>query len=113
LSSGDKPQALSLATQAVQAAKTVNSTDPIEDRYAIAKAYRLLGDVQRSAGNSAAAQAAWAAGLAAIPKTITERPTEMSPHQMLLQRLGRSAEAAQLASKLSAMGYREPEFRSA
>jgi tetratricopeptide (TPR) repeat protein len=113
LSSGAGAQSFGLASQALQAARAVNSTDPIEDRYAIAKAYRLLGDVQRSAGNSAAARAAWAAGLAVIPQNITERPPEMSPHLMLLQRLGRTSEAARLANKLAAMGYREPEFRSA
>jgi tetratricopeptide (TPR) repeat protein len=108
-----KPQALALASQAVDAAKSIKSTDPIEDRYFVAKAYRLLGDVERSTGDTAAAQAAWKAGLGVIPTTIIERPPEMSAHQMLLQRLGHTAEAAQLASKLSAMGYREPGFRSA
>ena len=113
LASGSKAQAISYATQAVAAAKLVRSTDPIEDRYGIARAYRDLGDAQSSAGDAAAARAAWLAGLSVIPVNIVERPPEMSQHQMLLQRLGRRAEAAQLAKKLSAMGYREPEFRSA
>jgi len=108
-----RPQAVAIATQAVGAAKSVDSTDPIADHYHVATAYRWLGEAERAAGDSDAAHAAWAAGLAAIPKGITERPSEMSPHQMLLQRLGRAAEAAQLARKLSTVGYREPEFRSA
>jgi tetratricopeptide (TPR) repeat protein len=113
LATGAKGQALFYATQAVAAAKAINGTDPIEDRYGLARAYRLVGDVQRSAGDMAAARAAWMTGLGAIPRNVAERPPEMSQHQMLLQRLGRSAEAARLASKLSGMGYREPEFRSA
>jgi hypothetical protein len=36
---------------------------------------------------------------------------EMSERALILKRLGRSAESTQLAGKLSAMGYREPEFR--
>jgi tetratricopeptide (TPR) repeat protein len=110
---GDKSQALALAKQTVTAARLVDGTDPIEDSYGLAKAYRLLGDVESSIGDSDAARSAWAAGLASIPKTIAERPPEMRAHEMLLQRLGRSAEASQLASRLAAMGYREPEFRSA
>ncbi|MGZ2412481.1 tetratricopeptide (TPR) repeat protein [Sphingomonas sp. F9_3S_D5_B_2] len=104
------PAALTLASRGLAVAKSVDSTDRIDDRYAIARAYLLLGDAERAAGNRDAARAAWSAGLAAIPVGITERPMEMGPRQLLLQRLGRTAEAARLASKLSAMGYREPEF---
>ena len=113
LASGNHAQAVLYARQAVATAKAVKSADPIEDRYGVAHAYRTLGDAERAAGNSDAARAAWTAGLDAIPPGLAERPPEMSQHQMLLERLGRRAEAAQLASKLSAMGYREPEFRSA
>jgi len=110
--SSSKAQALAFATSAVASAKAVDSRDPIEDRYGVAKSYRLLGDAQRALGNEAAAKEAWTAGLAAIPQNITERPVEMSQHQMLLQRLGRTDEARRLASKLSGIGYRDPEFRS-
>jgi tetratricopeptide (TPR) repeat protein len=113
LASGSKAQAVSYAMQAVAAARAVKSTDPIEDQYGLARAYRYLGDAESSAGDATAARAAWLAGLSAIPANMLERPPEMSQHQMLLQRLGRHTEAAQLARRLSAMGYREPEFRSA
>ncbi|MBV9529107.1 toll/interleukin-1 receptor domain-containing protein [Sphingomonas sp.] len=112
LAAGNEAKALVLAGQAVNAAKAVDGTDPVEDRYVVAKAYRLLGDVQRSAGNADAARAAWAAGLAMIPKALTERPPEMSIHESLLKRLGQTAAAAQLSARLAAIGYREPEFRS-
>lgn len=111
--SGAKDQALSLGTEAVAAAKLVGSPDAIEDRYGAARAYRLLGDAQRSTGDAAAARASWTAGLNLIPRNIAERPMEMSQHAMLLQRLGMSAEAARLSRRLSTIGYHEPEFRSA
>jgi len=111
--SGSKAEAQALAASAVVAAKAVVSRDPIEDRYGLAKSYRLLGDTQRALGNDAGARVSWVAGLAAIPTNITERPVEMSQHEMLLQRLGRTDEAARLARRLSAIGYREPEYRSA
>jgi len=110
--SSSKAQALAFATSAVASAKAVDSRDPIEDRYGVAKSYRLLGDAQRALGNEAAAKEAWTAGLAAIPQNITERPVEMSQHQMLLQRLGRMDQARRLASKLSGIGYRDPDYRS-
>ena len=71
---GNKAQALALAKQTVTAARSVDSTDPIEDRYGLAKAYRLLGDVEQSIGNSAAARTAWAAGLAAVPHNNCRAP---------------------------------------
>ena len=113
LASGHKPQAVAIAREAVNAAKSVDGTDPVADRNDLGTAYRILGDAERAAGHPAAAHDAWTAGLAAIPATMTGPPSEMSVHQALLQRLGRTAEAAQLASKLSAVGYREPEYRSA
>lgn len=110
--SGATAEALSLAKQAVEAAKAVRSSDPIEDGYGVAKAYRLLGDIREATGDQAAARAAWSAGLAAIPNTIAERPPEMSQHQILLERLGITGVASRLANRLSAMGYRELNFRN-
>jgi len=111
LASGSAASALANANQALEIAKSTKSSDPLEDGFAIAKAYRIAGDAQRLLGNNAAATAAWAQALAAVPRTAAERPMEMSEHALILKRLGRSAESAQLAGKLSAMGYREPEFR--
>jgi hypothetical protein len=37
-------------------------------------------------------------------------PWEMAERSMILQRTGRSAEAQALTGKLSAMGYRDPDF---
>jgi tetratricopeptide (TPR) repeat protein len=105
---GDKPRSLDLANQTVATARSVDSTDAIEDRYFVARAYRLLGDVRQSLGDADGARFAWAAGLAAIPAGLAERPSEMSAHAALLQRLGQTVGAARLASRLSAMGYQSP-----
>jgi tetratricopeptide (TPR) repeat protein len=111
LASGSAASALTNANQALQIARSTKNSDPLEDGYAVAKAYRIAGDAQRLLGKGAAANEAWTQALAAVPRTAAERPTEMSEHALILKRLGRSAESAQLAGKLSAMGYREPEFR--
>jgi tetratricopeptide (TPR) repeat protein len=111
LSRRDKSRALAFAEQAVTASKSVDSTDPIEDRYFIARSYRVLGDVEQSLGNENAARSAWTSGLAAIPSGLAERPSEMSAHAMLLKRLGQTAAADELASRLSTMGYQSPSAR--
>ncbi len=88
-------------------ASGVRTSDPIEDGYGLAKALRLAGDVNQRLGNSSAARADWNRALATIPRTTSERPSEMSERQSLLQRLGRAAEAKALKFKLDEMGYRE------
>src|SRR5918993_275024 len=110
LASGTKTDALSTASQALEAAKSVKASDPTTKAYSVARAYRLIGDAHRSLGNADAARAAWARALAILPHPTAERPFEMSERRMILQRLGRT-EAQQLAKRLSAIGYREPEFR--
>jgi tetratricopeptide (TPR) repeat protein len=112
LASGGKPEALSLARQALDIARSIRSTDSAGSAYMVAKSYRLEGDVQRLLGNPEAAGAAWAQALSALPSPPAENPPEMSERQLILQRLGRTAEAQQLARRISAIGYREPEFRT-
>ena len=65
-------------TQAVVAAGVVKTSDPIEDGYGLAKALRLAGDANQRLGNSSAARANWTRALAVIPRTTSERPSEMS-----------------------------------
>ena len=108
LAAGAKDEALALARQAVAAARQVHTPDKIQDAYRVARAYRLIGDVQRDRGDLAEAQQAWAQGLALIPAGVAEQPDEMQDHATLLQRVGRAAEAQQLTAKLNAMGYRVP-----
>jgi tetratricopeptide (TPR) repeat protein len=109
LGAGSGADALASGTQALDAARSVKSSDGIDDRYGVARAYRLIGDAQKLLGNGSAAAAAWTSALAALPRTSAERPSEMAERQINLARAGRAAEAKLLAGKLSAMGFRAPE----
>ena len=112
LAAGAKAEALEDANRALQVAKTVNLPDAGDNSVGLAKSYRLIGDVQRALGNSAAAQQAWQNALAAYPKDVAERPPEMSEHAIILERLGRSAEAQQLIGRLQATGYQVQQVRT-
>jgi hypothetical protein len=103
--SGAPTDAVRFALQAVASAQTEQSGDPILDRYRVAAAYRLLGDVRRHAGDRDGASAAWTQGLAQLPSQVTERPVETFERAGLLQRLGRNAEAASLTADLARLGY--------
>jgi hypothetical protein len=106
LSKNDKQQAITFAKQAIEAAKTVHTADAPADAFGVARAYRLLGDIERESGDMTGASSAWTSGLTVIPTGVTERPDEMSEHAAILERLGRIAEAQQLNQRLAAMGYR-------
>ena len=106
LASGATSQALALAGQAVQAARSERSGDSVGDAYGVAAAYRLLGDVRKRAGDSGGANEAWATGFAQLPRNASERPSEMQERAELLRRLGRAEEAGRLAARLNAIGYR-------
>jgi len=106
LSKNDKQQAITFAKQAVEAAKTVHTADAPADAFGVARAYRLLGDIERDSGDMNGASSAWTSALTIIPTGVTERPDEMAEHAALLQRLGRIAQAQQLNGRLAAMGYR-------
>lgn len=113
LASGQNAGALSLASKALNLARTTKTADPIEDGFAIAKLLRMLGDAQSASGDVTSARANWAQSLAAFPRTAAERPGEISQRAIVLRRLGRSNEAQQLGGRLARMGYREPEFTKA
>jgi tetratricopeptide (TPR) repeat protein len=106
LGTGAKDQAFDFAQRALKAAQSVHTEDKLEDGFRVARAYRLIGDVERARGHEEAARQAWAGGLAIIPKGIGEQPDEMAEHVGLLQRLGRGAEAQPMAAKLNSIGYR-------
>ena len=105
LASGAKNDALAFADKAVGLARAVKSTDQVADRFALAKTLRLNGDIRRQSGNIDGARAAWTSAFAALPVGVAERPAEMSERQLILQRLGRTGEAQQIAAKLHAIGY--------
>ena len=106
LASGSASEALGQLNRATDMARTIKSTDPSADRIALATTLRLTGDVHKRLGENDAAGAAWAQAFAALPKNVAERPAELDEHSVILQRLGRVAEARPLAARLNAMGYR-------
>ena len=106
LAVGDYPQALGFAERMVAAARAERSEDRVRDRYRVAAAYRLLGDIRQRMGNVDAAEKAWASGLAQLPHNLAERPSEMHERAQLLRRLGRREEARPIDERLKTIGYR-------
>jgi tetratricopeptide (TPR) repeat protein len=106
LASGATAQAMALAEQALAAAHSENTGDPVADRYIVAAASCLLGDVQARAGDREGAIATWSAALAGLPRNVTERPWEINQRAELLRRLGRVDEARPLAARLAAIGFK-------
>jgi eukaryotic-like serine/threonine-protein kinase len=110
LSNGDKAGAIRLTQQAIASARSIHTGDAATDAITLATYYRSTGDIMQKAGDAAAANAAWASGLAAFPSGVAETPLEKSEHVMILQRTGRRAEAQVIAAQLSSAGFRDPEF---
>jgi tetratricopeptide (TPR) repeat protein len=108
---GAAARAIATGSQALELARSVRSSDRFDNQYGVARAYRLIGDAHLQLGDTSAARNAWKEALEALPRTSAERPSEMSERQLILARMGLSAEAKQLAKRLSAMGYRAPEYR--
>ncbi|MGE5561829.1 MAG: TIR domain-containing protein [Bacillota bacterium] len=103
---GSTAHALAFADRAVAAARSIKSNDSAGDSYRLAEALRVRGDIYQASNNGAAARASWAEAAAALPAPPAESPEELNLRRMILQRNGRLAEAAPIAAKLSAIGYR-------
>jgi anti-sigma-K factor RskA len=88
----------------------IKASEPAGDWFWVAKIYRLIGDIHRGLGDQAAAIQAWQNAYSAFPKGIAELPVEMDEHAVILERLGRRAEAQERTRRLDQMGYR---FRQA
>jgi hypothetical protein len=106
LAGGSVPDSVASAEQALAWARTERNPDPVNDRYRVAAAYLLLGDIRQRTGDSVGAKAAWSAALAQLPQSVTERPQDTNIHAELLRKLGRAAEARPLTARLQAIGYR-------
>lgn len=106
LESGANPQALVFAQQALLSARSEHREDPVRNRYLIADAYRLLGDVYQRGGDQVHAKQAWVDALASLPPGVVEQATEIDTHARILQRLGQTSQAQQLNTRLAAMGFR-------
>ncbi|MCL6683927.1 toll/interleukin-1 receptor domain-containing protein [Sphingomonas alba] len=99
-------EAASLAGQLLRSTQAVGKGPSLDDRYKLAAAQRLVGDVADRQGDRARALQAWQAGLATLPKNVTERPRELGERVELLKRVGRNAEARAIEARLAAMGFR-------
>ena len=97
---------MALAQQALAAAHSEHTGDPVADRYIVAAASRLLGDIRARAGDRAGAIATWSAGLAGLPQKVAERPWEINERAELLRRVGRVDEARPLAGRLATIGFK-------
>jgi len=106
LQSGDYSHALAFAGQALTSARSDQNEDPVVTQFGIASTYRLIGDVRQRNGDESGAKDAWLKALASVPPRTVERPSDSNEHMIILQRLNRGAEAAPLAARLKAIGYR-------
>jgi len=107
LAHGANSDALKFAQRALEVSKSVHSGDAIADAYSAASAQRFVGDIQQSAGDPDGARASWAAALRYLPSNSVEEPGQANERAVILRRLGRSAEAQAISSRLRAMGYHE------
>jgi tetratricopeptide (TPR) repeat protein len=104
--SGARGEAVGLAQRALAASQANHSGDEVNDRLAIAAAYKLVGDIYGRFGDRQAASNAWQAALAAWPSRLSETPRQMAIRASILDALGRGAEAKPLTDKLNTIGYR-------
>jgi tetratricopeptide (TPR) repeat protein len=98
---------MSFTGQWLAAVQRHGSNDPVEDRLSLAAAQLLSGDIQQALGDRDAAFAAWRQALAVWPTGIAETSRELKRRQQLLERLGRSAEAAVISMRLKQAGWQE------
>jgi tetratricopeptide (TPR) repeat protein len=106
LAAGATDEAAAIANRLLQSARANGRGTSLDDRYKLAAAQMLIGDVARRRADLRRARGAWEAGLAMLPKNIPERPRELSARAALLNRLGRTAEARPIEARLAAMGVR-------
>ena len=109
LKTGAKERALGLSQQALALART--DKDPVDRGLSVTKTEMMLGNALKAAGQDEAARGAYERAFAAWPANMQQRPSEIADRAMLLGRLGRRAEAEEARKRLSAMGYRYPDYR--
>lgn len=99
-------ESLVLARRHLEAARA-DVGQRAKDRFELALAHKLVGDMLWRSGDSAGARAEWRAALAAWPKGISETPRRMAERGELLRGVGQRVEGMRIASQLAAMGYRQ------
>ena len=106
LRSGDAAQALADARQALALSRTERG--PADRAISVAAATSLLSEALAASGQREAAAGSLQAAIAAWPKDIEEKPSDLALHAKLLARAGQPSPA--IVKRLSAMGYRHPEY---
>ena len=111
LAQGANAEALAHSRQLVAIARAEVARGSTPDALqALANAQLLTGMIASASGDSAAAQSAYLAALTAWPKGVAESPLQTSRKVVLLEGLGRSAEAKTVAGRLEVIGYRHPTY---
>jgi len=102
-------EARALASQSVALAQSEAARSKSRDAlFALAAAQLLRGEVAQVMRDSP--QAFYRSALSAFPQGVELHPRRMVRKLLILEGLGRSEEAGQIASRLNAMGYRHPMF---
>ena len=81
-----------------------------EAQIAEANAWSTKGLVLRAAGNSAASAAAFERAASTWPRSVPDRASYVAQKAVIFKAIGRAADAASLAQRLDAMGYRDPLY---
>lgn len=106
LARGATSEALSFAQRSLDVAKSIRSGDAVADAYRVSGSYRLVGDIEQKSGNANAARASWMAALRVLPARASEEPDQAAERALILNRVGREAEARPIAARLNTMGFR-------
>ena len=111
LARGAQAEAEDDAARMLSGAKSeVAKNDSSDARLALANAYVMSGIVARAGARRADSVGAFKLAASAWPKDLPDRPSLIARKILILRGLGRETEAAQLASKLDRIGYREPIY---
>ncbi|MEO6255519.1 MAG: TIR domain-containing protein [Sphingomicrobium sp.] len=111
LAQGATAEARSHANQLVEIARKEVGRGPTPDGLQVlASAELMSGLVAGAAGDSGAARSAYLAALRTWPREVSEAPLLMSRKVVLLEGLGRQADALKVAGRLDVMGYRHPTY---
>jgi tetratricopeptide (TPR) repeat protein len=104
-------EARALADQAiVLTAKELAQTQSIDSRFALAEARLLRGEVAETMADHRAAVRYYQAASVVWPRGVELKANQLSTQLIILEGLGRTADAKVIASRLQAMGYRHPAF---
>ena len=111
LTGGMIKEGRAVASQLVGLARSdVATRKGIDARFALVSAEYLMGEADRAAGDSTAAEQSWRRALAAWPSGTEMTPRRLARQAMIFKRLGRNQEARSIEARLEAMGYRHPAF---